>query len=212
MSVNFSLLGIPRPHIQQDESSWRVIQFPSLPAFGLHGFFPSLSAEPFYGSLEKCQHQRTTLLGYYELMWSKTGKDGGRKKTLVMDHKLHFLWNGGIRSGCYASAADRYPWTVLQMKSVNMWNIWAKKVVPTGQSLVPKLCGNDKLTCSALNKCHLRLIYLWTSFKCVHFCLERAKALFSVILFIYSGLYCPAGNIYLRNTPQTWFNLISQWN
>lgn len=99
VSVNFSLLGIPRPHIQQDESSWRVIQFPSLPAFGLHAFFPSLSVEPFYGSPEKCRHQRTTLLGYYELMWSKTGKDGGRE-TLVMDRKLHFLWNDGIRSGC----------------------------------------------------------------------------------------------------------------
>lgn len=47
--------------------------------------FSSLAAEPLYGSHEKCRHQRMTLLGYYELMWSKREE---RKKTLVMDHKL----------------------------------------------------------------------------------------------------------------------------
>lgn len=75
-------------------------------------FWPSrsfLSLQPsrrshFYGSHEKRRHQRMTLLGYYELMWSKRGKrrrrKEGRDKTLVMDHKLHFLWNDAIWSGC----------------------------------------------------------------------------------------------------------------
>lgn len=112
------------PPIQQDEWSWWVIQFPSRPAFGLHGFFLSLAIwSHFTGAMRKNDSVRILCADVQQERGREGG--GGGNKTRVVNYSFYGTMRfdlGVSPAGPIGTrAANRFAQTVCAPHDVEEW-------------------------------------------------------------------------------------------